>query len=81
MEGKHSELSAVLGRINAFHACLAGWGWRAWVHCLSSSYAKSLSEFLSQEPFCLGKFLELDILGGCDSLLAFFFFGFLKCFY
>ena len=51
MEGKHSELSAVLGRINAFHAFLAGWGWRAWVHCLSSSYAKSMSEFLSQEPF------------------------------
>ena len=51
MEGKHSELSAILGRIHTFHACLAGWGCRAWVHSLSSNYAKSLSEFLSQEPF------------------------------
>lgn len=69
MEGQHSELCTVLGRINAFHAA---WGWRAWVHSLSSSYAKCMSEFLSQEPFCLGKFLELGILGGYDSLLAFF---------
>ena len=35
--------------------------------------------FFLRSLFCLGKFLELDILGGYDSLLAFF--CFLKCFY
>lgn len=80
MEGKNSELSAILGRIHTFHACLAGWdGGHGSIVSHPVMPSPCLSFFL-RSLFCLGKFLELDILGVYDSLLAFFLFVFLSVF-